>query len=204
MLHLTDVIQPKPGEHIQGVFRRQRVGLIGSLIVATLCITLPFFFLFSLTRSGTWGILVFAVLLASGLAIGLRALLLWDANALILTNQRLIYVEQTGLWHRRVQEMAMTSIHEISCESRGIWETLFRVGTLRIRASGAAQELMIEHLSRPERARSLIQSLTQVSRSVPDGGGSSEVGDLRKAVHGLVDAAAPSSLETVKALLEKR
>lgn len=203
MLHLTDVIQPKTDEHIQAVFRRQRVGLIGSLVVATLCITVPFFFLFSLTHAGTWGVVLFASLLAIGVAVGLRALLLWDANVLILTNQRLIHVAQTGLWHRRVQEVAMTTVHEISCESKGMWETIFRVGTLRVRASGAAQELVVERLSRPERARKVIHSVMGAARS-SSAVTASGASDLRKVVHGLIDAAPPSSLETVKALLEKR
>lgn len=205
MLHLTDVIQPKQDEHVEAVFRRRRTGLIASLIVATLCIALPFFFLFSLGRLGVVGVIVFSLLLATGVAIGLRALLLWDANALILTNQRLIHVEQTGLWHRRVQEMAMTNIHETSCESNGVWETIFHTGTLRVRATGAAQEVVVEHLLHPEQARAVIQSLTGASRpSTLAQATSSDAPDLRKAVHALVDSAAPSSLETVKALLEKR
>lgn len=205
MLHLTDVIQPKQDEHIEAVFRRRRTGLIGSLIAATLCIALPFFFLFSLGRLGAMGVIMFSLLLAAGVAIGLRALLLWDANVLILTNQRLIHVEQTGLWHRRVQEMAMTNIHETSCESNGMWETLFRTGTLRVRATGAAQEVVVEHLLHPERARAVIQSLTGASRPPTFSQASSlDVSDLRKTVHALVDMATPSSLETVKALLEKR
>ncbi len=205
MLRLTDVIQPKPDEHVQAVFRRHRGLLLPPLVLATLLIAVPFFLLFSLTRQGTGGIIAFSLLLATGIVIALRTLYAWDANALILTSKRVIRVTQNGLWNRVVQEVSLTSIHELVCESKGILETLFRVGTLRVRAAGAVGEITIARIPSPERARAHIESLrqpiadgkvTHVSTEKPQ--------DLRAEVHALVDKAQASTLETVKALLEKR
>lgn len=197
MLHLTDVIQPKPDEHVEAVFRRHRFTLVPSLCAAALLIGIPFFWLFSLTRAGSVGVIAFALLLAAGLAIGIRSLLLWDANALIITNERLICVRQKGIWHRVVQEVALHSVHELTCESRGMIETFFHVGTLRIRGGGATGEFTVEHIDAPERARAVIERLREVAPRV-----SSSV--LHKEVHALVDRASIPTLETVKALLEKQ
>ncbi len=205
MLRLTDVIQPKPDEHVQAVFRRHRGLLLPPLLLATLLIAVPFFLLFSLTRQGAGGVIAFSLLLASGIVIALRALYAWDANALILTSKRLIRVTQNGLWNRVVQEVSLTSIHELVCESKGILETLFRVGTLRVRAAGAVGEITISRIPSPKRARAHIESLRQ---SGADGGvmnaSIEKPRDLRSEVHALVDRAQTPTLETVKALLEKR
>lgn len=205
MLRLTDVIQPKPDEHVQAVFRRHRGLLLPSLVVATLLIAIPFFLLFSLTKQGAGGIILFAVLLASGVFIALRTLYAWDANALILTSKRLIRVTQNGLWNRVVQEVSLSSIHELACESKGMAETIFRVGTLRVRAAGAVGEINISRIPSPERARTHIESLRQaISEQKLNDLSAAMPQDLRGQVHLLVDKAQISTLETVKALLEKR
>jgi hypothetical protein len=205
MLRLTDVIQPKPDEHVQAVFRRHRGLLLPPLLFATLLIAIPFFLLFSLTRQGAGGIIVFAVLLAGGVVIALRTLYAWDANALILTSKRLIRVTQNGFWNRVVQEVSLTSIHELVCESKGILETLFRVGTLRVRAAGVVSEIAISRIPSPERARAHIESLRHPpSEGKLDAASPEKPLDLRAEVHALVEKAQVSTLETVKALLEKR
>lgn len=200
MLHLADVIQPKPEEHVAAVFRRHRLTLLPSLCLAGVFIAVPFFGLFSLTRSGGVGVVAFALLLAAGVTIGLRSLLLWDANTLIVTNERLIRVSQHGIWHRTVQEVPLRSIHELVCESRGIFETLFRVGTLRVRSGGTSGGMVIKHLASPQEARTLIDDLRGASHVAASREGHA---DLRKEVHALVDHASLSTLETVKALLNK-
>lgn len=205
MLRLTDVIQPKSNERLEGVFRRHRGTLIVPLVLATLLIALPFFFLFSLTRAGMMGIVVLCLLLAGGVVIAVRSLYVWDATVLFVTGQRLIRVTQNGVWNRIVQEISLSSIYELSCESKGLWQTVFHVGTLRTRAAGAVAELVIPGLASPERARALIErlrpSLTTEAISSP---ATETPTDLRAHVHTLVDRAQLSTLETVKALLEKR
>ncbi len=200
MLHLADVIQPKPEEHVEAVFRRHRLTLFPSLCLAGILIAVPFFWLFALTRSGPIGVIAFALLLAAGLVIGLRSLLLWDANALIVTKERLIRVSQRGMWHRTVQEVALHSVHELACESKGMFETIFHVGTLRVRAGGSAGELVVERIAAPEQARVLVERLraSSSSQASPSSSG------VRSEVHTLVDRASLSTLETVKALLEKQ
>ncbi len=208
MLRLTDLIQPKYQEAVQVVFRRQRGQLVLPLGMATVFIVVPFFFIFSLWQWRTWGIILFAGLLSIGLAIGLRALLLWDANATILTNERLIQVTQLGVLHRKVQEVGLSSVTEISYESKGLLQSLFRVGTLRIRASGATSELILEKIAAPQRAQSAIQSARAAISTKTDGNKIENVEsaepDTRQQVHALVDTATSTTLETVKALLEKR
>ncbi len=200
MLHLTDVIQPKPDEHVEAVFRKHRLTLFPDLVLASLFIVTPFFWIFSLLHAGSLGAISFAVLLSVGAAIGLRALLLWDASALIITNERIIRVIQAGIWHRIVQEVSLHAIHELACESRGMFETFFRVGTLRIRAGGAAKELVVEALAAPERARVLIENLrgrrggSRAAFAPPD---------VRGHVRALINEASPATLETIKVLLEK-
>ncbi len=198
MLHLADVIQPKLNERVEAVFRRHRLTLVLPLLLAGVLITLPWFWLFSFMRLGAWGVAILGLPIVTGLVIGLRAVLLWDANAFIITNERVVHVSQGGIFHRMVQEIALHAIYELACESRGIFETCFGIGTLRVRAGGAAKELIVGQLATPERARAAIERL----RGTPPPRPQVQL-DVRAEVSTLVEHASATALETVKTLLEK-
>ncbi len=206
MFQLTEVIQPKPNEQVEGMFRRHRLTLFLPLLIASMGIILPFLFLFTLWHKGVVGIVIFFLVLLSSVGIAWRSLFLWDANVLLITNQRVVYVQQLGIWHRTVQEVLLSSLHELGCDVQGMAETLLRIGTLRLRASGSAQEILIPKLAAPEKARTLIQRLREQSSLLGASSSSvlTSIGEIRQHVHALVDQALPSTLETVKALLEKK
>jgi hypothetical protein len=89
-----------------------------------------------------WSVLVhlawrsFACCLAVGAAFALRVFITWDSHVLIVTNRRIVHVEQTGVWRRYVREMPLSALEQVSIERRGPWDALFRTGVLRLRANG--------------------------------------------------------------------
>lgn len=203
MLHVNEVIQPQSGEHVQEVFRRHKIFLALPLLGATLCIALPFFFLFNLLHEGMMGAGLFILFLVIGITVALRTLFLWDVNALVVTNRRLVYISQSRLWHRSVQDISLSSIHEMSCEVQGIGQTLLGMGTLHIRASGSAQEMRIPRLAKVRQAQSLLQRNREPA-SHDAAPSLAQDANLRSEVHVLVDKASLVTLQTVKALLDKQ
>lgn len=160
MFHIHDVLLPKEGEVVHCLVRRHGVTLVPQLLLAGLLMVVPFFLLFPLARWGAIGTVLFVLLLASGLFVALRAFLLWDADVLIVTSERVVDVDQRGLWNRIVCETPLIFIQEVICEQKGLADAVCRMGTVRIRsAPSATAEMSASCVRRPERLRQMIQDL---------------------------------------------
>ncbi len=149
MLHLREVLALQEGEQIARVMRRSLWTAVPGLAMAGLCIALPFFFLFPLTRMGFIG----AVLICSGLALGiylaLKYVLLWDANVLVLTDRRFVVVIQEGLWSRRVLESSLAG-SQAAVSKRSIFGRLFRCGDVVLSGEGLSGPLTVSSLTAPD------------------------------------------------------
>jgi len=105
--------------------------------------------------------LVFGVLIIAGIALAFRALFLWDADVLIVTNLRVVDVDQRGLFSRRVSEAALTSIQDVSWKKQGLWQTLFHMGGVKIQTAGATAVIEADNIPKPERVHELINDVRQ-------------------------------------------
>jgi hypothetical protein len=170
MLRLSKIIQLRDGERVHAVARRHGVTLASRLLLAGLLIIVPFFFLFALTKWGAVGLIFFAVLEALGVFVALRAFLIWDANVLLVTSQRLVRVDQKGLWKRLVSEIPMAFVQEVECERMGLGEALWHIGTLRIKTSSSPEivGMVVKKVCYPERLQGLINELRVGGRSSGD------------------------------------
>lgn len=164
MFHLTDVLQPRAEERVCAVVRRHGFTLVPPLLKAACLIILPFFVVFPLFRWGWFGIGLFSICEAVGLFLALKAFLIWDADVLLVTSQRLIDVDQQGLWARVVSEVPLVSIQEVRWERRGVREAVLRMGLIRIRSLSAASEIIVPNIGRPNERQRLIQDLCEACR----------------------------------------
>ena len=79
----------------------------------------------------------------------------------IVTDKRIVYVEQIALFRRKVVTLRMERIQDVTDEMHGVLETLLGFGTLRIQTAGPMGEYtVIEGIPDPERVRNRI--LTQI------------------------------------------
>lgn len=83
----------------------------------------------------------------------------------VITNKRIIDVEQKGFFHREVTSFLYGQIQDITVETRGLIETFFKFGTLHIQTAGHDREIVIRDAHCPEEARSLILGLQEKSKS---------------------------------------
>lgn len=92
------------------------------------------------------------------MAILTYAFVLWMAYYLdvwIITNQRIIDVEQAGLFTRSVSEMTMDRIQNVTVEIPGFIATIFGFGNIRIQTAGEADFTIME-VAEYETAKDLI------------------------------------------------
>ncbi len=113
------------------------------------------------TFVSNWGVFIYS----------LWALILWIVlfiewtdyylDIWILTDKRIIDVEQIGFFHREVTSFAYSQIQDITVETRGILETFLKFGTLHIQTAGHNRNIIINDAHNPEEARALILNLQE-------------------------------------------
>ncbi len=82
----------------------------------------------------------------------------------VITDRRIIDVEQKGFFHREVTTFMYGHIQDITVETRGFVETMFKFGTLHVQTAGHNREILIRDAHDPEEARSLILRLQEKSK----------------------------------------
>lgn len=165
MFHIEDVLLLKDDESVKTLARRHVVTLFPRLFLALVFLVLPFFFLFPLFGLGPLGIVLFIILFGCGAAFAVRSLLLWDADVLIITNHRVVDVDQRGVFTRMVSEAPLGSIQDVSWMAKGFFESLFRMGTLRIQLASGTTTIEARHVSHPKMLHELISTLRHVPSS---------------------------------------
>jgi hypothetical protein len=89
---------------------------------------------------------------------------IWKANALIITDQRVIEHQQWGFFTKTVTELLYNDILQISYSKEGMSATFYNYGDLIIRTASNNQ-IIFEMIPGPDRIVSLINSIRQEKRS---------------------------------------
>lgn len=87
----------------------------------------------------------------------------------VITNKRIVDIEQKGFFHREITSFNYEQIQDITIETRGFIETLFKFGTLHVQTAGVGRNILINHAADPEEARLLILSLQKKTLSSKNG-----------------------------------
>ncbi len=148
MFHSRDVLQLREGERIEGIVRRHAATLWPKLLLSGLLIVVPFFFLFALLSLGAFGVILLALTVAAGIFFTLKSFIQWDARVLLLTNQRLIHVDQRGAWSRKVFEAPLRHIQSVECSRNGMRDWICRTATISISSGGNAPDIIFTALPR--------------------------------------------------------
>ncbi len=127
--------------------------------IAIVCLLIfgAFFFMFFLFSLGEIGVAMFCALLITGVFYGGREFYIWYNNACILTSQRLVDIDQQGFFHKTVSDIVFEKILDISYSVRGFWQTVLKLGTIKIQATGA--NLILKNIKEAGKINQLIADL---------------------------------------------
>lgn len=93
------------------------------------------------------------------LAFGFWLDYLLDYN--VVTDQRVVDIEQSGLFNRTVAEQPIFRVQDVTTEVRGIFPTMLRYGTVFIQTAGEKQRFVFEQVPNPEKVAKLILTLSE-------------------------------------------
>lgn len=159
----------KAGEEVAAIIRHFGLTLWPKILAVLLLLVLPFFFIFPLFKRGAWGVGLFFAPIILGALYAIRVFVAWYYNVFIITNKRVIDIDQRGFFERIVSEADFSEIQDVSHRRKGIWQTIFRYGDVRIQIADTDIGLEIKNVRAPEETQQLISDLLHPARRKPDG-----------------------------------
>ncbi len=118
----------KEGEEPVRVIRRYFFSFFLKIVMAVILIVLPFFLMYPLFQWGQWGLLIFGGLVLLALIYGLRVLTVWYFNLFVITNQRVVDVDQRGFFERTVVSVDYQRLRDAAYRTKGLWQTIGNYG----------------------------------------------------------------------------
>lgn len=165
----------RDGEGVIAIVRRSPFAMLGRIAAVLFFLCAPFFFLVPLFRVEVWGGWIFIIMLFIGCGIAFRSALLYAFNALVMTDERVIDLDQRGLFHRTVSDAAYERIQDVSFTVKGIRQTLFRYGTLSIETAGSSTRIVVPGIGHPEEVHDhIMRMVTRAGRKSESGDGLDE------------------------------
>ncbi|MFA6587829.1 MAG: PH domain-containing protein [Patescibacteria group bacterium] len=159
----------KEEEEVLAVIKRSPIVSFFPTLISVILIIAPFFFLYLLLRWGWVGSLIFGLLFIIGLGLAFRTLWLHHLNAFIITKDRVIDVDQKGLFHKVVSEAAFNKIQDISYSVKGVFATIFQFGTIIIQTAGSNVNLELNGVRSPVKVQDLLVKLqNQATKQTED------------------------------------
>lgn len=143
-------------EMIIKTIRQTGTMLIISLFLPVVLIILPFFFMFFLFNRGNPGIVIFFITLIIGIFWLIRSIVIWYFKIFIITSQRIIDIDQKGLFQKIVSNVYLTKIQDVYYQTRGIFQTLGKIGNIYIIITDSKTKIEIINISQPYRIQQLI------------------------------------------------
>ena len=106
----------------------------------------------------TFGWMIYLMMLWFMLAYKLT---LHSLDTWIVTNERIIDIIQIGLFNRKISELNLESIQDISINTKGIVESYLNFGNVEIQTAAMAQRFMIDKVPNPLEIKDAIMDATK-------------------------------------------
>lgn len=149
-------VKLKDNEKILLIVRQTPIAFSAQILAGLLIFLLPFFLLFPLFSWGRWGEALFGILLCGAVVFAAYEFIFWYFNCGIITNQRVIDVDQRGLFDRVISEVPYYKIDDVSCSIRGPKQTMFRYGNVAIAIRGYRSSVTLRNIGNPTMVQELI------------------------------------------------
>lgn len=158
--------QIKEDEEILAELRQYFLIYAPKLILGIVLVILSFFLLFPLFYKGWWGVLIFIIIFILGVYYAVKALYVWYNNIFIITNLRLVDIDQIGFFKRTVSEAPMENIQDVSYSYSGVIQTIFRYGKIQIQTAGTSAQLELNSIKDLAETQNIIlDQVSQVNKS---------------------------------------
>ena len=172
----------EPGEHI--IYKAHRhwyIFLIDLLTIVIFALAPLFLFLIPNTVLKTFVSAIF-IFDGSSFLLGLlfytswlllcwvAAVLIWTdyyLDAWIVTDQRIIAIDQQGMFHRKMSTFRPEMIQDVTVHVPGVLATLIKYGTIRVQTAGQPDGFIFKGVADPNKLKGYIVEQQRLAKSSP-------------------------------------
>jgi len=175
MFHLDHLPNQRKNEHLVLFLRRHWFALLGIVgaffLLSVIPLLIGWYFwdrLIVISSHPIFGPLIVIVGSIYLLSIWLFTFLEFTDYYLdtwIVTNQRIINIEQQGLFHRTASELDLSAVQDTTAEIHGFWETMFTYGDVHIQTAAEKQRFLFKNIDDPEKVKEIINKLVEEDKT---------------------------------------
>ncbi len=88
----------------------------------------------------------------------------WYLDVWIVTDERIIDVNQHGVWSREIAELPLSKVQDVTVEQKGVFATIFGYGKIQVQSAGEKIEFEFEGLPKPNQMSKKILELVQADQ----------------------------------------
>lgn len=153
------------------LIRRHILALVSVIAIAVLVYIIGFIAVFVIP--------FVAPMMVSGLALNIYVLIVsllflfntifffnnWVLHYLhvaILTTEHFVEIDQAGLFERKISEMTLEKIQDVSCSQKGLIHTMFNLGSVDVQTAGEAPNFIIDFVPSPSTISKTIMETEEV------------------------------------------
>ncbi|MEX2209634.1 MAG: hypothetical protein WD603_00925 [Patescibacteria group bacterium] len=140
-------------EEIVRIWRHHPITLVGPVLKVLAFAIIPIALLFITGLSmlaSPFLFVLYLVILALVATYAAYEWISWWGDVYILTNYRIIDVEQRGFFHRKFAEATLGKIQDVSHEVSGVFATLFNFGTVLVQTAGSLPNIDLNDIAKPQ------------------------------------------------------
>lgn len=173
-MNLAHFIKQKPYEHIVYVLRRHPITFIPTLVLFVILLAIPP--LFYIAVQSLWptllqGDVTYPVLILIASGYYLFVYIFFFTNFIdyyldiwIVTNDRIIDIEQFGLFSRTISELDLFRIQDVTTDVHGVLPTFFEYGDVTVKTASSNVGLIFRQVARPDTIRHELLRLSHEDR----------------------------------------
>jgi|GEM_PF-468125 len=155
--NLAKKVNLRTDEQIIAILHHHPITYVKQFFITAVLILGAFFLMFFLFSIGQIGVALYCALLLTGFFYGAREFYIWYNNIFVITNQRIIDIDQSGFFHKTVSEVSLDKILDICYYVHGFWQTILHLGTIKITEAGAS--LILRNIKEASKVNQLIADL---------------------------------------------
>lgn len=80
----------------------------------------------------------------------------------ILTSEHVVEINQAGLFSRKISEMTLEKVQDVSATQKGLLNTMFDIGQVEVETAGEAPNFVIEYVPSPNKISQKIMETEEI------------------------------------------
>lgn len=163
------IFQQKSNEDIKIIVRRHWAVIIGLIMFALVMLVLPVVLYFILRpfvqlKGGIFsafilGLGIYYMFVLTLLYIGW---LDYYLDVAIITNERIVDIDQDGLFNRTISELHLSKVQDVSGNVKGITGTMMDFGDVTVQTAGTHEEFVLDTIPHPYKLSKMIVNMHQI------------------------------------------